>query len=89
MVATDGVFSMDGDIARLPEILSLCKKYNAILLIDEAHAIGVIGEKGAGSLSYYGITERDNIIVTGTLSKAIGTVGGYITASQKIIIAVR
>lgn len=85
MVATDGVFSMDGDIARLPEILSLCKKYNAILLIDEAHAIGVIGEKGAGGLSYYGITERDNIIVTGTLSKAIGTVGGYITASQKII----
>lgn len=85
IVATDGVFSMDGDIANIPEILALCKKYNAILLIDEAHATGVIGDKGAGTLSHYGITERDNIIVTGTLSKAVGTVGGYITASQEII----
>ncbi|MDE6752998.1 MAG: aminotransferase class I/II-fold pyridoxal phosphate-dependent enzyme [Muribaculaceae bacterium] len=85
MVATDGVFSMDGDIANIPEILALCKKYNAILLIDDAHATGVIGDKGAGTLSHYGISERDNIIVTGTLSKAVGTVGGYITASQEII----
>lgn len=85
MIATDGVFSMDGDIANVPAILSLCKKYGAILLIDDAHATGVIGDKGAGTLSHFGITERDNIIVTGTLSKAIGTVGGYITASQEII----
>ena len=85
MVATDGVFSMDGDIANIPEILALCQKYNAILLIDDAHATGVIGEKGAGTLSHFGITERDNIIVTGTLSKAVGSVGGYITASQEVI----
>lgn len=85
MVATDGVFSMDGDIANIPEILALCRKYNALLLIDDAHATGVIGEKGAGTLSHYGITEREGIIVTGTLSKAVGTVGGYITASQEII----
>lgn len=85
LVVTDGVFSMDGDIALLPEILAVVRKYDAILLIDEAHATGVIGEKGAGTLSHYGITERENIIVTGTLSKAIGTVGGYITASQDII----
>lgn len=85
MVATDGVFSMDGDIANIPAIINLCEKYNAILLIDEAHATGVIGDKGAGTLSHYGITKRNNIIVTGTLSKAIGTVGGYITASQEII----
>jgi len=85
MVATDGVFSMDGDIANIPDILALCKKYGTILLIDEAHATGVIGEKGAGTLSHFGITDRDNIIVTGTLSKAVGTVGGYITASQEII----
>lgn len=85
MVATDGVFSMDGDIANIPRILELCKKYKAILLIDDAHATGVIGEKGSGTLSYYGITERNNIIVTGTLSKAVGTIGGYITASQEII----
>ena len=85
LVVTDGVFSMDGDIAKLPEILAVVKKYDAILLIDEAHSTGVIGEKGAGTLSHYGITERDKIIVTGTLSKAIGTIGGYITASQNII----
>ena len=85
MVATDGVFSMDGDIANIPEILALCREYNALLLIDDAHATGVIGEKGAGTLSHYGITDREGIIVTGTLSKAVGTVGGYITASQEII----
>lgn len=85
LVVTDGVFSMDGDIANLPEILNIVNKYGVILLIDDAHATGVIGEKGAGTLSHYGITERKNIIVTGTLSKAIGTVGGYITASQEII----
>lgn len=85
LVVTDGVFSMDGDIAKLPEILPIIRKYNALLLIDEAHATGVIGEKGAGTLSHYGIKDRDNIIVTGTLSKAVGTVGGYITASQDII----
>lgn len=85
MVATDGVFSMDGDIANIPAILTLCKKYGAILLIDDAHATGVIGHKGAGTLSHFGINDRDNIIVTGTLSKAVGTVGGYITASQEVI----
>lgn len=85
LVVTDGVFSMDGDIAKLPQILEVTKKYDAILLIDDAHAVGVIGDNGAGTLSHYGITDRKNIILTGTLSKAIGTVGGYITASQDII----
>lgn len=85
LVVTDGVFSMDGDIAKLPDILEVVRQYDAILLIDEAHATGVIGKNGAGTLSHYGITERDKIIITGTLSKAIGTVGGYITASQEII----
>lgn len=85
LVVTDGVFSMDGDIAKLPQILEITRKYDAILLVDEAHAIGVIGDKGAGTLSHYGITDRKNIILTGTLSKALGTVGGYITASQDVI----
>lgn len=85
IVATDGIFSMDGDIADIPSILALCRKYGAILLIDDAHAIGVIGEHGAGTLSHYGITDRDNIIVTGTLSKALGTLGGYVAASKEII----
>lgn len=85
IIATDGVFSMDGDIANIPKILELAKRYKALLLIDEAHATGVIGEKGAGTLDHYGIQERENIIVTGTLSKSIGTIGGYVTANQKII----
>lgn len=85
MVATDGVFSMDGDIANIPDILKLVRKYNAILLIDDAHAIGVIGTNGAGTLSHFDIIDRKNIIVTGTLSKALGTLGGYISASREII----
>ncbi len=85
LVITDGVFSMDGDIAKLPEIIEIVDKYNALLLIDDAHATGVIGDKGRGSLSYYNITNKKNIIITGTLSKAIGTVGGFIAASQEII----
>jgi 8-amino-7-oxononanoate synthase len=85
LVVTDGVFSMDGDIANLPGIIELVNKYKALLLIDDAHATGVIGEKGRGSLSHYGITQRDNIIVTGTLSKAVGIVGGFITAKQEVI----
>ncbi len=85
LVVTDGVFSMDGDIANLPGIIELTNKYNTLLLIDDAHATGVIGEKGKGSLSHYNITQRDNIIVTGTLSKAVGIVGGFITAKQEII----
>ena len=85
LVITDGVFSMDGDIADIPAILKLVRKYNAILMIDEAHSTGVIGEKGAGTLSYHNIEDKSNIILTGTLSKAIGTVGGYVCASQEII----
>lgn len=85
LVVTDGVFSMDGDIANIPAILEVVKKYNALLLIDDAHSTGVIGHKGAGTLSHFGIKDHSNIIVTGTLSKAIGCVGGFITAEQKII----
>lgn len=85
LVITDGVFSMDGDIANLPAIIDIVNKYNAVLLIDDAHSTGVIGDKGRGSLSHYNILQRENVVVTGTLSKAIGTVGGFITANQKII----
>lgn len=85
MVVTDGVFSMDGNVANLRALIQVAQKYNALLLIDDAHATGVIGEHGAGTLSYLDIKERDNIIVTGTLSKAIGSIGGFITASQNII----
>lgn len=85
IVVTDAVFSMDGDIADIPSILEIVKRYNAILVIDEAHSTGVIGEKGAGILSYFNIKERDNIILTGTLSKALGSIGGYVSANKAII----
>lgn len=85
LVVTDGVFSMDGDIADIPAILDVVRKYDALLLIDDAHATGVIGEKGTGTLSHYNIRDKSNIIVTGTLSKAIGLVGGFVTARQDII----
>lgn len=85
LVVTDGVFSMDGDIARLPQIIQLVNKYDALLLIDDAHATGVIGENGRGSLSYYNISQRNNIIVTSTLSKAVGAVGGFVSANQNVI----
>jgi 8-amino-7-oxononanoate synthase len=85
IVVTDAVFSMDGDIANIPALLDVVKRYNAILVIDEAHSTGVIGKNGAGILSYFGIEERENIILTGCLSKALGSVGGYISASKEII----
>jgi len=85
LVVTDGVFSMDGDIANIPDILDVTTKYNALLLIDEAHSTGVIGRKGTGTLNYHNITDRKNVIMSGTLSKALGSVGGYISASQEII----
>lgn len=85
LVITDGVFSMDGDIANIPELLKVVKRYNALLLIDEAHSTGVIGEGGRGTLSYYNITDRDNIILSGTLSKALGAMGGYVSADKMVV----
>jgi glycine C-acetyltransferase len=80
MIITDGVFSMDGDIAPLPEIVRLAEQYNAFVMVDDAHASGVLGEKGAGTASHFGLYGRVDIQL-GTLSKALGVVGGYIAGS--------
>ncbi len=85
IIITDGVFSMDGDIAPLNELVELAKQFGALLLIDDAHGTGVLGPDGAGSLSHYGIPWDENIILMGTLSKAIGCQGGFICATQDII----
>jgi 8-amino-7-oxononanoate synthase len=85
IIITDGVFSMDGDIAPLKDLVKIAKRYGALLLIDDAHGTGVLGPDGAGSLSHYGIPWEDNIILMGTLSKAIGCQGGFICATQDII----
>ncbi|WP_124727492.1 glycine C-acetyltransferase [Staphylospora marina] len=81
LVVTDGVFSMDGDIAPLPQIVELCEKYDALVMVDDAHASGVLGKNGRGTVDHYGLHGRVHIQV-GTLSKAIGVLGGYVAGAQ-------
>jgi glycine C-acetyltransferase len=84
LIVTDGVFSMDGDIARLPEIVALAEKYGAVVMIDDAHASGVLGDHGRGSVDHFKLHGRVDIQV-GTLSKAVGVLGGYIAGSRMLI----
>ena len=84
LVVTDGVFSMDGDIAKLPEIVKLAKEYGAILMVDDAHASGVLGRCGRGTVDHFNLHGEVDIQV-GTLSKAIGGLGGYVAGPQKLI----
>ena len=84
LVITDAVFSMDGDFAPLPELLTLCEQHDAWLLIDDAHGFGVLGEQGRGSLSYFGISSK-RIIYMGTLGKAAGVFGAFVAAEQIVI----
>jgi len=84
LLITDGVFSMDGDIAPLPALVKLAEKYGCIMMIDDAHASGVLGRNGRGTVDHYGLHGRVDIQV-GTLSKAIGAVGGYVCATRDTI----
>ena len=85
MIATDGVFSMDGYIANLPDICDLADKYNALVMVDDSHAVGFMGPRGRGTPEYHGVTQRVDI-VTGTLGKALGGAsGGYTSGRQEII----
>ncbi|HVB64602.1 MAG TPA: glycine C-acetyltransferase [Nitrolancea sp.] len=81
LVVTDGVFSMDGDIAPMPDIVDLAERYGAIVMIDDAHASGVLGKNGRGTVNHFGLEGRVQIQI-GTLSKAIGAVGGYVAGDQ-------
>ncbi len=83
MIITDGVFSMDGDIAPLPEIVALAEQYDAFVMVDDAHASGVLGKNGAGTASHFGLYGRVDIQL-GTLSKALGVIGGYIAGSHEL-----
>jgi glycine C-acetyltransferase len=83
LIVTDGVFSMDGDIAPLPEIVALAEQYNAVVMVDDAHSSGVLGKNGRGSVNHFGLDGRVDIQV-GTLSKAIGAMGGYV-AGPKVL----
>ena len=84
IIITDSVFSMDGDIAPLDEIVSLSKRYNCISMIDEAHATGVLGKDGSGASEMFGVQKNIDICM-GTLSKAVGSVGGYVAGSKVFI----
>lgn len=87
-VMIESVYSMDGDIAPLTEICALCKKYGALLYVDEVHAVGMYGDDGAGMISQLGLSDKVDII-QGTFAKAYGVIGGYIVASKNIVDCIR
>jgi 8-amino-7-oxononanoate synthase len=84
LVVVDGVFSMYGDIAPLPEIVSVCKETGARLMVDDAHSMGVLGERGSGTASHFGLTDEVDIIM-GTFSKSFASLGGFISAKAQVI----
>jgi glycine C-acetyltransferase len=84
LLITDGVFSMDGDIGPLPALCDLAEKYNAIMMVDDAHASGVLGRNGRGTIDHFNVHGRVDVQV-GTLSKAIGALGGYVCGSRDLI----
>jgi glycine C-acetyltransferase len=84
LIVTDGVFSMDGDIAPLPDLVYLSEKYNAILMVDDAHGTGVLGQTGKGTVEHYGLSGRVHIQM-GTLGKALGSFGAFAAGSKELI----
>ena len=84
LLITDGVFSMEGDIADLPKLCDLAERYNCIMMVDDAHSSGVLGSRGRGTIDHCGVHGRVDIQV-GTLSKAIGSIGGYVCGSKDLI----
>ena len=83
LIVTDGVFSMEGDVANLPEIVRLAKKYNASVMVDEAHGIGVFGKGGRGTCDHFGVTDDVDLIM-GTFSKSFASLGGFIATDKSI-----
>ncbi|MBQ7565705.1 MAG: pyridoxal phosphate-dependent aminotransferase family protein [Oscillospiraceae bacterium] len=88
LIVTDGVFSMGGDIAKLPQIVELAKKYGARVMVDDAHALGILGEGGRGTASHFGL-EKEVDIYMGTFSKTLASLGGYMAADAKVCDFVR
>jgi 8-amino-7-oxononanoate synthase len=84
LIIVDGVFSMEGDIAKLPEITKLAKKYDAVVMVDDAHGVGVLGDHGRGTCNHFGLTDEAEIII-GTFSKSLASVGGFVAASADVI----
>ena len=88
LVVTDGVFSMGGDIANLPEICRLAKKYGARVMVDDAHGLGILGQGGRGTPNYYGLEDQVDVY-TGTFSKSLASLGGYVAADAKVVDFIR
>ena len=84
-VATDGVFSMDGDLAPLPQLAALCRRHGAWLMVDDAHGLGVVGHRGRGSLAHFGLGLDDVPVLVGTLGKAFGTFGAFVAGTDDLI----
>lgn len=84
LIVVDGVFSMEGDIANLPEIVALAKKYGGTVVVDDAHSVGVLGTNGAGTAQHFGLTDDVDLIV-GTFSKSLASLGGFVAANQSVI----
>ena len=84
LIVVDGIFSMEGDIINLPDVVKLAEKYNASIMVDDAHSLGVIGKNGAGTASHFGLTEKVDLIM-GTFSKSFASLGGFIAADKEVI----
>jgi len=84
LIVTDAVFSMDGDLAPLPQLLALAQEHGALLMVDDAHGFGVLGPGGAGSLAHYGL-QSEHLVYVGTLGKAIGVAGAFVAAHERVI----
>ena len=84
MIVTDGLFSMEGDLAKLPQIVELKKKYNASIMVDEAHGLGVFGRQGRGTCDHFGVTDDVDLIM-GTFSKSLASIGGFIASDKDTI----
>ncbi|HPL98899.1 MAG TPA: pyridoxal phosphate-dependent aminotransferase family protein [Bacteroidales bacterium] len=84
LIVTDGIFSMEGDIVKLPRLVEVAQKYGASLMVDDAHAIGVIGENGRGTASHFGLTSQVDLIM-GTFSKSLASIGGFIAGDASVI----
>ena len=84
LIVVDGIFSMEGDIVKLPELVKLAEKYNATIMIDDAHSLGVLGKGGSGTASHFGLTNKVDLIM-GTFSKSFASLGGFIASDKEII----
>jgi 8-amino-7-oxononanoate synthase len=84
LIVVDGIFSMEGDIVKLPELVRLSEKYNGTVMVDDAHSIGVLGRNGAGTADHFGLTDKVDLIM-GTFSKSLASLGGFIASDKEII----